>query len=83
MKFLIKNENDVKIYNPPIFLKIIIIQEHKFSMLVSHKIFIIKYFNFQNPNEKGEDCGGGFFFPFSIEHLTQYDTLWLLKNYTL
>jgi hypothetical protein len=51
-------------------------------MLVSQKIFIIKYFNKKTCQMKEEKIVEDYlkcfskFFPLLIEHVTQYDSLW-------
>jgi hypothetical protein len=58
-------------------------------MLISIKNFIIEYFNSKTmSNERGEDSWGLHnyfihFFSLLLKHVTQYDTLWLSKNYML
>jgi hypothetical protein len=78
LKFQLKNENDIKKDNTPIFLKIITFvyalwSKTWFLMLVNHNKFIIEYFN---ESEKYFWDSFSFCFPLLMEHVTQHDTLW-------
>jgi hypothetical protein len=42
-------------------------------MLVSHKNLLLKFLIFLIPNEKGEDCGGGFFYFFKKQFPCQWN----------